>query len=341
MSVWSEFQPLKSCVIGTLTPAEKILPHINLVNRYKRYFKEIIRIGIQELDNLENVLKSYDVKTFRSIQHYPDNTGKIINTPPLGIRDLFTIYGDNLFVGNTAFIWNKDVPYSCNHVFNNYSSTYELPHHDIFADQFQTFEPNKMERPLFSTAFVLRCGQDVFISKDMSKDGNDEGRKIFIEWLKSINKNINIHNVDVSGHLDGYIFLVRPGLLMTWLAPSKLPEYFKNWDKVYIDNDTNRVLSHLGQHRHKRYHPVIAQEFYNFLQTNTEETFYNINSLSINENTVLFTGKHKRLFNQLEKHGVDCVSVDLRATTFWDNGLHCVTNELEREGQLEDYATLT
>ena len=143
MSVWSEFQPLKSCVIGTLTPAEKILPHINLVNRYKKYFKEIIRIGIEELDHLENILKSYDVKTFRSIQHYPDNTGKIINTPPLGIRDLFTIYGDNLFVGNTAFVWNKDVPYSCNHVFDNYSSTYELPHHDIFADQFQTFEPNR------------------------------------------------------------------------------------------------------------------------------------------------------------------------------------------------------
>ena len=150
----------------------------------------------------------------------------------------------------------------------------------------------------------------------MSKDGNDAGRKIFIQWLKSINKNINIHNVDVSGHLDGYIFLVRPGLLMTWLAPSKLPEYFKNWDKVYIDNDTNRVLSHLGQHRYKRYHPVIAQEFYNFLQTNTEETFYNINSLSINENTVLFTGKHKRLFNQLEKHGVDCWLVN----TGWVGG---------------------
>ena len=68
---------------------------------------------------------------------------------------------------------------------------------------------------------------------------------------------------------------------------------------------------------------------------------YDFIKAEINENTVLFTGKHKRLFNQLEKHGVDCVSVDLRATTFWDNGLHCVTNELEREGQLEDYATLT
>ena len=83
---------------------------------------------------------------------------------------------------------------------------------------------------------------------------------------------------------------------------------------------------------------MIAQSFYNFLETCTEETYFNINSMSINESTVLFTGTHPALFNKLEKKGVDCVPISMKATTFWDTGVHCASNELERQGVLEDYA---
>ena len=82
----------------------------------------------------------------------------------------------------------------------------------------------------------------------------------------------------------------------------------------------------------------MAKIFYNFLTTNTEETFFSGNSLSINENTILFTGKNHELFSKLEKKGIDCVSVDFRATTFWDCGPHCSSNDLERTGDLEDYS---
>ena len=68
------------------------------------------------------------------------------------------------------------------------------------------------------------------------------------------------------------------------------------------------------------------------------KTYFNLNSLSIDENTVLFTGTDKDLFNQLERKGITCVPVSMKATTFWDTGVHCATNELERIGELQNYA---
>jgi hypothetical protein len=131
---------------------------------------------------------------------------------------------------------------------------------------------------------------------------------------------------------------VRPGLLITCLQDNKLPEYFDKWEKVKVKAVTSQALHKKNRYRHKKFHPVIAQSFYNFLETCTEETYFDINSLSVNENTVLFTGRHTELFRKLERRNVNCVAISMKATTFWDTGVHCATNELEREGTLEDYA---
>ena len=125
--------------------------------------------------------------------------------------------------------------------------------------------------------------------------------------------------------------------MVTCLNEKLLPEYFGNWEKIFVDNTSNKMLHRRNAYRHKKFHPVIAKFFYNFLQTNTEETYFNTNSLSIDEKTILFTGVHNALFKKLEQKGIDCVPVDMKATTFWDTGVHCATNDIERKGQLHDH----
>ena len=51
---------------------------------------------------------------------------------------------------------------------------------------------------------------------------------------------------------------------------------------------------------------------------------------------IIFTGQHPELFKQLETRGITCVPVQMKATTFWDTGVHCATNEIERAGELID-----
>lgn len=342
MSVWAEFHPLKSCVIGTLPDPKDIIPFTNLKNRYEKYFTEIINRSRHELDNLEKVLKSFNVKTYRSKQTYPFHNGKTINTPPLAVRDIYGIYGNSLFKGNFAFDWNKKVPESCDHVLDkiNFDTTVRLSTNDIFFDgDFFTFDPEKdLPRPIFHPPITQRCGNDIIMAKKFGYDGNELGKTQYINWIKSVNPKAKFHILDTDGHIDSQIFLVRPGLLLTSLSVDKLPNFFDKWEKIYVESLKVQSLHKKNEYRHKKFHPVIAQSFYNFLQTCTEETYFNLNSLSINEHTVLFTGIHPFLFSQLEKKGIDCVAVDMKATTFWDTGVHCVTNELERQGDLENYA---
>ena len=43
------------------------------------------------------------------------------------------------------------------------------------------------------------------------------------------------------------------------------------------------------------------------------------------------------MFNFLEKNKINPIVCDLRDKNFWDNGIHCVTQDLYREGKMEDY----
>jgi N-dimethylarginine dimethylaminohydrolase len=342
MSVWTEFNPLKSCVIGTIPEPKKILPFTKLKNRYEKYFTEILDRSRHELDDLEKTIQSFGVTTFRSRQDYPIHNGKTINTPPLAVRDIFSVYGDNLFKGNFAFEWNKEVPKSCDSTLSaiNFDGVTQLPTEDIFYNgDFANFDPElDLPRPMFHPPMSLRIGNDIVIAKHYAKEGNTLGRQSYERWLQSVNPQVRFHVVDAESHLDSQIFIVRPGLMLTCLDDRQLPDYFDNWEKIHVESVTSQLMHKTNENRHKKFHPVIAQWFYNFLETCTEETYFNLNSLSINESTVLFTGLHPELFKKLEKKGITCVPVQMKATTFWDTGVHCVTNEIERAGELTDYA---
>ena len=342
MSIWAEFNPLKSCVIGTLPDPGKIIPYTNLKNRYASYFSDIFNKSNEELNELEKILNGFGVETHRSRQDYPYHNGKTVNTPPLSVRDFYTVYGNSLFKSNFAFEWNKAVPTSCDHVLETkeFDSVFELPHNDMFFDgDFNDFDPDKdLARPLFDPPITMRCGNDIIMAKKFGREGNNLGKEQYMDWIRSVNPKARFHVVDTDGHIDSQIFLVRPGLMLTSVSSEDLPSFFDSWEKIHVESVTSQDMYKKNKWRHEKFHPVISQWFYNFLQTCTEETYFNLNSLSINEDTVLFTGTHPKLFAQLEKKGITCVPVSMKATTFWDTGVHCATNELERQGELEDYA---
>lgn len=329
-------------MIGTIPEPKKILPFTQLTNRYEKYFTEILDRSRHELDDLEKIIQSFGVKTFRSRQDYPVHNGKTINTPPLAVRDIFSVYGNSLFKGNFAFEWNKEVPKSCDNTLSqmNFDSVTQLPTDDKFYDgDFAKFDPElDLLRPMFHPPMSLRIGNDVVIAKRYAKEGNTLGRQAYERWLQSVNPQVRFHVVDTESHIDSQIFIVRPGLMLTCLDHKHLPKYFDKWEKIHVEPVGSQLMHKKNEYRHKKFHPVIAQWFYNFLETCTEETYFNLNSLSINESTVLFTGRHPELFKKLEKKGITCVPIQMKATTFWDTGVHCATNEIERAGDLIDYA---
>ena len=61
-----------------------------------------------------------------------------------------------------------------------------------------------------------------------------------------------------------------------------------------------------------------------------EETLFDINLIVLDPNNVLVISKNSYVYNFLKEKGINVHQVDWRHRFFWDGGLHCITNEIER-----------
>jgi len=68
-----------------------------------------------------------------------------------------------------------------------------------------------------------------------------------------------------------------------------------------------------------------------------EETVFDVNMLSIDQNTIICNNYNKDVFAHFKKHKVEPIIFNFRHRYFWDGGVHCITQDLYREGTQEDY----
>lgn len=336
MSVWTEFQPLRSVILGNVFPTDELLTKLKLRGKWAEAFRHINDQSHIELKNIAEVLSSKGIEVLRPSQYtLAHDTGPA--GPALSPRDWFMVYGDRAIQGNDAF---------ANHNLRTISTiglhgleTDIMPTHNIwFSGSFDELESIDLARPYYHTANLLRCGYDMFHSSNPCRTGNTLG----LEWIKAsiskTNPKARFHVVDAEEHLDGYIMFIKPGLLLSTKSKDRLPNFFNKWEVITVDqSDKDKAYKKTLAYRWKKLNPIVANEYSWFMQANPEETWFSINGLSIDENTVMFPGMHPSLFKKLERLGIECISVSMKALSFWDSGLHCCTSEISRDGELEDY----
>jgi hypothetical protein len=67
------------------------------------------------------------------------------------------------------------------------------------------------------------------------------------------------------------------------------------------------------------------------------ETVFDVNMLVINQNNVIMIAHNETVIDKLSEYGVTAHIVPFRHRWFWDAGIHCLTNDLHREGSIQDY----
>ena len=68
-----------------------------------------------------------------------------------------------------------------------------------------------------------------------------------------------------------------------------------------------------------------------------EESVFEVNMLSIDENTILSLNYQKEVNDKLKSVGIEPIYTRFRHRNFWDGGLHCLTLDTVREGSCESY----
>ena len=124
-------------------------------------------------------------------------------------------------------------------------------------------------------------------------------------------------------------------------------EKFPGWDICYLENKYWDQMSPFRQMKQKNggkwwvpgeenNEPFIeyVEEYLTDWVGYVEETVFEVNMLSINESTIVVNNYNKTVFDFLEKHHITPVIAPFRHRWFWDGGVHCVTQDLYRNGSL-------
>ena len=166
-----------------------------------------------------------------------------------------------------------------------------------------------------SSGNIVRCGNHVHW--DVSKDVSSDAEKEISNWLSD-----NKYKVSITRHgwhMDGIYSILKPGLIVASRDLPELESIYPRWDIFYPEKQTEDK-------------PVKHKWGGNYA-----ESHYDVNILSVNEENCILANENKQLFNFLERNKINPILCKFRDKSFWDNGIHCVTQDLYREGTMEDY----
>ena len=166
-------------------------------------------------------------------------------------------------------------------------------------------------------------------------------------WKKKFPGN-RLNLVDAPGHIDGRISPVTPGLVIMQEGLSVRHD-FAGWDVLKIPSPRSIEPKFFANKKKVRGRYWVPGEEYNdefndYLDewmghwvTYVQETAFDLNILVIDEKNVLCNNENEEVFKAFERHGVTPHVVNFRHRFFWDGGLHCITTDIDRDGEQKDY----
>ncbi len=311
------FDPLKTCLVGRTYNKEQFK---NIKNdKVKDILFRILDETEEDYQNLCGVLNKAGVETLRPDVIDTDTVERPANQP----RDDMAVIGDTLYVNNNR---------------PEYKSILDKIDNKVFVEDCE-------QKKLVSTSFIHRLGDSLHWGtnqptwRDSALVQNYEQ-----QWTR---EGYKVNVMEHEGHGDCTWCVPKPGCIVTLFDIQNYEERFPGWDVCYLEDKYWDQMSPFRKVKQKNggkwWVPgeEDSDDFSNYVETYlkewvgyVEETVFEVNMLSIDQDTILVNNYNKQVFDFLEKHHVTPVITPFRHRWFWDGGVHCVTQDLYREGSL-------
>jgi len=375
VNAWNGWDPLKQVVLGN-SFAPEIFENIG-DHKLRDLLQQILYETYEDLMGIKKTLEDLGVEVIQGPRNAPNllsdkmlihnmdsNMSGMTGLPRPGLtpRDDFLTLGNKLLATNVYGNSNRG------NIFN--PKCMDM----FFKEQWQLYQSGKIEHgPIkpstnafdmasatgresnfneftFAAPVVHRVGNRLIV--DVEDYTNLD--KVLLERYQEFTG----ANIAVGGHTDGSMNLPKPGLVIC--APFMSKEDFKDslpgWDVLRIENP-NYMRSDGDIHhwaiekditKGRWWHPEAKSnpELVSFVEEwlskwvgYAEESIFEVNMLSVNEEVILSMNYQKEVHTALKKHGIEPIYCRFRHRNFWDGGLHCLTLDTYREGGMQDYFT--
>jgi len=323
---YATFDPLKHCWLGSGFKAEwfedlDIYKNDRIMDPIKRIAEETE----EDYQTLEKILKDADITTYRSFLDI-DKVGSLKNIfrPPVCPRDHFAVIGKKFYAVASGGVGYSDV-------------LKQIDKKDVVLERVEG---------TISTAKICRVGKDLYW------DLHEETPKHTVEKYKNkwTEEGFRVHISHRGYHSDASFCVVKPGCIVSLNGIQNYNEEFPGWDILYLDDQSWSKVSPFLKMKEKvggRWWLKKEEDNDQLIEfVNTwlndwvgyvEETVFDVNMLSIDQNTIICNNYNKEVFDHFKQHKVEPIVFNFRHRYFWDGGVHCITQDLYREGTMEDY----
>ena len=195
----------------------------------------------------------------------------------------------------------------------------------------------------FWAPIVTRVGDTLIVDQEEYGNLGKELMRMYPEFKQT--------RVGIGGHNDGTFSPVKPGHIVTANWKTDYSDSFKGW-KVHVVNnpekmDWDNFNKWMGQKSKGKWYQEgveASPEYVKFVEEwmsrwvgYVEETVFEVNMLSVSEDTILCLNKNETVHEHLRSIGLDPIHCRFRNRHFWDGGLHCLTVDTVREGGKQNY----
>ena len=324
---YATFDPLKHCMIGSGFKTEWFRDlDIYKNNKIMDPLKRIAEETEEDYQTLEKILKDAGVQTYRAELNI-DKAGSLKNIfrPPTVPRDHFAV------VGETFYAVAGGTPGYANILKQIDRKNLELVH----------------STGVVSTANICRVGKDLYWDHLSGGTSQEISDRMTEKWE---GEGFRVHKSNRGYHSDGVFCVVKPGCIVSLFDIQSYEENFPGWDVLYLPDQSWTAVSPfikmkekvggrwwLKGEEHNNQLIQFVESWLNDWVGYVEETVFDVNMLSIDQNTMIVNNYNKDVFDHFKKHKVEPIVFNFRHRFFWDGGVHCITQDLYREGTQEDY----
>ena len=322
---YATFDPLKHCWLGRGFDWRwfQDLP-IGSDDRIMSPLKRIAEETEQDYQQLDQILRSAGVTTHRSACDWTQGHSLAdIPRPPMCPRDHFAVIGESMYAP-TGVEGYRDLM------------------HSVVPDQVVL----DTRRAHISTATICRVGRDIWW--DVNPVTPDHVVQEYVaRWRQQGHR---VHVSHRGYHSDSAFCVVRPGCIVSLRDVQDYQHEFPGWDVLYLPDQSWSLMDPFMQVKERvggrwwlkgEEHNDQLIDFVNTWLTDwvgyVEETVFDVNMLSIDQNTIICNNYNRAVFDHFRRHGVEPIIFNFRHRYFWDGGVHCITQDLYREGDMVDY----
>ena len=321
---------LKTCVVGRAYPPERL---VWIEDTKVRSSLEKIMIETEEdLQKLIQLLESFGVQIIRP--SLPDVDNKTTK-PMIAPRDHMAMIGDRFFIDRLR---QPEQISGIVDVVRNAGNKVVFDKH-------------------INTADMIRMGKKLYWCNGLIRDQDTKDKSVFdkinhminLKRRECINHSLkdydNIFLDMFEGHVDSMISVIKPGLVLSINDRDCIDfcrQHLSDYEMIIVDTKEDLIARHEGVWNHKGVKWWVQGEeknqklaaFIDYYISDwvglVEETYFGINTLMIDEDNAVCVNFDEQTLAAYSRHGVNPHPIDFRHRFFWDDGIHCITADIDR-----------